>query len=75
VALVGSYFKGGIKLVDIKKQTTAFSLLSVIVDAEGCSVDTTNIFSVGVPDAPQTLSKVLKNAPGVPRIAVLYHYR
>ncbi|KAJ7869657.1 hypothetical protein B0H13DRAFT_1051963 [Mycena leptocephala] len=74
VALVGSYFKGGIKIVDIEKQTTAFSLLSVIVDTEGCSADTTNIFSIAVADAPQTLSKVLKNAPGVPRIAVLYHY-
>ncbi|KAF7352322.1 FHA domain-containing protein [Mycena venus] len=74
VALVDRYFKGGIKISDIEKQTTSFSLLSVIVDTEGCSADPSSVFSVAVADAPQTLSKVLKNAPGVPRIAFLYHY-
>jgi len=74
VALVDRYFKGGIKILDIEKQTTSFSLLSVIVDTEGCSADPSSVFSVAVADAPQTLSKVLKNAPGVPRIAFLYHY-
>ncbi|KAJ7129164.1 hypothetical protein C8R44DRAFT_776063 [Mycena epipterygia] len=74
VALVDRFFKGKIKVVDIEKQTTSFSLLSVIVDTVGCSADPTSVFSVAVEDAPKTLSKVLKNAPGVPRVAFLYHY-
>lgn len=69
------YFKGGIKIFDVEKQTTSFTLLNVVVDAEGCSADPANVFSVAVADAPKTLSKILKNASGVPRIAYLYHYR
>ncbi|KAJ7102675.1 hypothetical protein C8R43DRAFT_232538 [Mycena crocata] len=61
-------------MVDIEKETKSFSLLSVIVDTEGCSADPSNVFSVAVEDAPKTLTKVLRNAPGVPRIAFLYHY-
>ncbi|KAJ7629594.1 hypothetical protein B0H17DRAFT_545680 [Mycena rosella] len=74
LALVDRYFQGGIKIIDITQETTSFSLLSVIVETEGCSADPASVFSVAVEDAPKTLSKVLKNAPGVPRVAFLYHY-
>ncbi|KAJ7506612.1 hypothetical protein B0H11DRAFT_237347 [Mycena galericulata] len=73
-ALVDKYFKGAIKIGDISSETTSFSLLSVIVDTEGCSADPSNVFSVAVQDAPKALTTVLKNAPGVPRVAQLYHY-
>ncbi|KAJ6536752.1 hypothetical protein DFH09DRAFT_93187 [Mycena vulgaris] len=74
IALVEGYFKAGIKKINVKKETTRVSLLSVVVDAEGCSVDHNSVFSVAVEEAPKTLAKVLMNAPGVRRVAFLYHY-
>ncbi|KAJ7044877.1 hypothetical protein C8F04DRAFT_1250124 [Mycena alexandri] len=74
VALVDRYFKGKIKVFEIENQTKSFSLLSVIVDADGCSTGATSVFSVAVADAPQTLKNVLKNPRGIPRLAFLYHY-
>ncbi|KAJ7054971.1 hypothetical protein C8F01DRAFT_467053 [Mycena amicta] len=73
-ALVGGYFEAGIKLADVNKRAKGFTFQNVLVDAEGCSVDAGSVFSVGVGEAPQTLTKILKNAPGVPRVAFLYHY-
>ncbi|KAJ7167718.1 hypothetical protein C8R46DRAFT_1093899 [Mycena filopes] len=75
-ATVENYFKGGIKVFDIEKQSKSFSLLSVIVDADGCSTDANSVFSatVTVADAPRTLKNVLKRTPGVPRVAYLYRY-
>jgi hypothetical protein len=75
VAVVENYFKAGIKVADKKTQTTRFSLVSVIVDTEGCSAEPGSVFDVTIEEAPKTLSKLLKNAPGVPRVAYLYHYR
>jgi hypothetical protein len=72
---VGKYLKGEIKIGDTEKQATSFSLLSVFVDTEGCLDHISNQF-LGLQDAPQKLSEVLMNTqPGVPRTAILKHYR
>ncbi|KAK7446310.1 hypothetical protein VKT23_014516 [Stygiomarasmius scandens] len=73
-ALVGDYLRGKIKLADIEKQSTKCSLLNVIVDARGCSVDPNKIFAVTVESAKEELTGLIEKAPGVPRIAILYHY-
>ncbi|KAF7302235.1 FHA domain-containing protein [Mycena indigotica] len=74
MALLDSYFKAGIKLADVSQRSKGFTFQSVLVDAEGCTIDTASVFAIGVDQAPQTLAKIIKNAPGVPRIAFLYHY-
>ncbi|KAF7332626.1 F-box domain-containing protein [Mycena kentingensis (nom. inval.)] len=74
MALVGDYFKAGVKLADLDKRSKGFTVQNVLVDAEGCTVDSSVVFSVGMSEAPKTLARLLKNAPGTPRTAYLYHY-
>ncbi|THV03102.1 hypothetical protein K435DRAFT_962632 [Dendrothele bispora CBS 962.96] len=73
-ALVEGYLKGGIKLADLKKRSEQCSLLNVVVDARGCSIDPNKIFSVTVENAKDELARLIEKAPGVPRVAYLYHY-
>ncbi|KAF7352330.1 FHA domain-containing protein [Mycena venus] len=75
-AFVKECFTGKLKFDNSESTTKRFSLLSVIVDTEGCLADISNMSSVAVADVPQTLSQLelRKNTPGVPRVAYLYHY-
>ncbi|KAF7335353.1 FHA domain-containing protein [Mycena sanguinolenta] len=77
LALVEKYLNGAIKISDLEKETSKWSLLSVVVDTEGYS-DHLNLSNriLRLEDAPGTFSDILKAATGhgFPRTAILKHY-
>ncbi|KAJ6515351.1 hypothetical protein C8R45DRAFT_206627 [Mycena sanguinolenta] len=77
LALVEKYFNGAIKISDLEKETSKWSLLSVVVDTEGYS-DHLNFSNriLRIEDAPGTFSEILKATAGhgFPRTAILKHY-
>ncbi|KAK7062226.1 FHA domain-containing protein [Favolaschia claudopus] len=77
IAIVENYLKGGIKFSDLDKDSSKWSLLSVVVDTEGYS-DHLNLSNkiLDLETAPQILSEILKDKSqdGFPHAVILKHY-